>query len=57
MIHYPVAPHRSEAYREFGGWDLPLAECLSGEVLSLPMGPHLTREGVDSVVGAIGQAT
>ena len=44
LIHYPVPPHLSEAYRgEFGGrYRLPLAEQLAREVLSLPVGPHLT---------------
>jgi dTDP-4-amino-4,6-dideoxygalactose transaminase len=43
LIHYPVPPHLSGAYRN-GGWaprKLPLSERLAGEVLSLPMGTHL----------------
>jgi len=43
MIHYPLPPYRQKAY---GALDLPkgffpLADQLAGEVLSLPMGPHL----------------
>jgi dTDP-4-amino-4,6-dideoxygalactose transaminase len=58
LIHYPVAPHRSGAYR-----DLPVdheqvrvAERLADEVLSLPMGPHLTDAQVDEVVAATREA-
>jgi dTDP-4-amino-4,6-dideoxygalactose transaminase len=52
LIHYPVPPHLSGAYAE-GGWspgDYPVAEELSGTVLSLPMGPHLSREQTEHVI-------
>jgi dTDP-4-amino-4,6-dideoxygalactose transaminase len=52
LIHYPVPPHLSGAYAE-GGWspgDYPVAEELSGTVLSLPMGPHLSRAQTDHVI-------
>lgn len=51
MIHYPVPPHRSQAYP--GSWHLPLADELAATVLSLPMGPHLTAEQVTAVIAAI----
>lgn len=43
VIHYPIPPHRQDAYREMSGVSLPLTEKLHGEVLSLPMGPVLTQ--------------
>ncbi len=52
LIHYPVPPHLSGAYAD-GKWvrgDFPLAEGLAGTVLSLPMGPHLTREQLGYVI-------
>ena len=55
QIHYPIPPHLSNAYRP-AGWkrgDFPLAEQLAGEVLSLPIGPHLTSEQIDHVCLAI----
>jgi len=55
LIHYPVPPHLSGAYSD-GGWkrgDFPIAEELADTVLSLPMGPHLSKPQVDLVVGAI----
>jgi len=51
QIHYPVPPHLSPAYHE-AGWklgDFPLAEKLAGEVLSLPIGPHVSPEQIDYV--------
>lgn len=57
MIHYPVPPHRQHAYAS-SGLDLlrlPLAERLHEEVLSLPMGPHLSSAQVDEVIAAVNQ--
>jgi dTDP-4-amino-4,6-dideoxygalactose transaminase len=53
LIHYPVPPHLQGAYAEFADLSLPTAERLSNEVLSLPMGPHLTESQVDIVTAAI----
>ena len=55
QVHYPTSPHLTPAYRE-AGWrrgDFPLAERLADEVLSLPIGPHLTAEQVEEVCLAI----
>jgi len=43
LIHYPVPPHLSDAYRDAGYvvGALPITECLANEVLSVPIGPHL----------------
>lgn len=58
LIHYPIPPHRQDAYaeRNYCRDGLPLAERLAGEVLSLPMGPHLDNEGQGAVIIAIGDA-
>jgi dTDP-4-amino-4,6-dideoxygalactose transaminase len=45
LIHYPVAPHLQGAYK--GQWPrgtFPVSETLHEEVLSLPMGPHLSQK-------------
>ncbi len=46
MIHYPIPPHKQQAYvkERFGEMQLPLASQLADEVLSLPMGPQMTDE-------------
>jgi len=49
LIHYPVPPHRQVAYREMQECPLPIAEGISREILSLPMGPHLTMEMVKEI--------
>ena len=52
LIHYPIPPHRQQAYADMapGQPDLPVAERLAREVLSLPIGPHLSREQQDRVL-------
>ena len=54
LIHYPVPPHLSGAYAEVG-WPrgaFPIAEQLADSVLSLPIGPHLTRDQANLVIQA-----
>jgi len=54
LIHYPVPPHRSEAYREDRDWpELPITEKLASYTLSLPMGPHLHLESCMNVTNYI----
>ena len=55
LIHYPVPPHRSQAYsaNKFINADFPLAEEIANTILSIPMGPHLDMESVDTVIDAI----
>ncbi len=55
LIHYPIPPHRQQAYAQLGREEhpLPVAEQLAGEVLSLPMGPQLTLEQAQRVVDAV----
>ena len=53
MIHYPVAPHRSDAYSELSGQSFTIAETLSHEVLSLPIGPHLKLRDLAEVAASI----
>lgn len=49
LIHYPIAPHKQSAYCSMQDYLLPIAEKLSAEVLSLPMGPHLSESNVEHV--------
>jgi dTDP-4-amino-4,6-dideoxygalactose transaminase len=54
LIHYPIPPHLQTAYAGagFATDDFPIARQLADEVLSLPMGPHLSYEDVGKVIDA-----
>lgn len=55
LIHYPIPPHKQQAYVEagFGVDSFPLASRMANEVLSLPMGPHLGAESVHRIVSLV----
>jgi len=55
MIHYPIPPHRQPAYADLNlpEGSLPIAEAIHREVLSLPMGPHLTTRQQQQVIDAL----
>jgi dTDP-4-amino-4,6-dideoxygalactose transaminase len=55
LIHYPIPPHRQAAYSSLTlhARDFPISEAIHREELSLPMGPHLSRDDAVRVVAAI----
>jgi dTDP-4-amino-4,6-dideoxygalactose transaminase len=55
LIHYPIPPHMQQAYVGLGlsTGSQPLAEQLANEVLSLPIGPHLTVGEEEQIIRAI----
>ncbi|MEN0053968.1 MAG: DegT/DnrJ/EryC1/StrS family aminotransferase [Mucilaginibacter sp.] len=53
VIHYPIAPHQQEAYKEWNMYSFPVSEKIHREVLSLPLSPVLTTGEVDAVIKAI----
>lgn len=55
MIHYPIPPHLQPAYADLG-WNegaFPLAGRMAKEMLSLPIGPHLSEIDVRSVIKSV----
>ncbi|MHB1083814.1 MAG: DegT/DnrJ/EryC1/StrS family aminotransferase [Thiobacillus sp.] len=55
FIHYPIPPHRQQAYADLG-WSLgsfPVAESMAASVLSLPIGPHLSAAEHEKVINAV----
>lgn len=50
LIHYPIPPHKQEAYNEWNNLEYPISEKIHNEVLSLPISPVLTEEEVDTVI-------
>ncbi|MEQ1804154.1 MAG: DegT/DnrJ/EryC1/StrS family aminotransferase [Burkholderiaceae bacterium] len=58
MIHYPVAPHMQPAYASLNlpAGQFPRSEALHAQVFSLPIGPHLRDEHIDTVIRALTDA-
>jgi dTDP-4-amino-4,6-dideoxygalactose transaminase len=54
-IHYPIAPHRQEAYAEWSDRSYPITERIHREVLSLPLHPMLSSDEVDTIIKAVNE--
>jgi len=50
VIHYPIPPHKQEAYKEWNGLSYPISEQIHAEVLSMPLSPVMPPEQVDKVI-------
>jgi len=50
LIHYPIPPHKQQAYKEWNNLSFPITERIHAQVLSLPMGPTQTLEETHKVI-------
>jgi len=55
LIHYPIPPHRQDAYKEWNKLSFAITEKIQQEVLSLPMRPVLKDLEVEKVVEIVNQ--
>lgn len=53
VIHYPIPPHKQEAYLELKDISLPITELIHEEVLSLPISSVLTSEEINRVIEVV----
>ena len=53
VIHYPIAPHKQECYKEWNAMSLPITEYIADHELSLPIGSSIRMEEVATVVELI----
>jgi dTDP-4-amino-4,6-dideoxygalactose transaminase len=50
LIHYPIPPHKQEAFKAFERLHLPITEKIHRESMSIPMSPVLTNDEVTKVI-------
>ncbi|MDG4944788.1 DegT/DnrJ/EryC1/StrS family aminotransferase [Weeksellaceae bacterium KMM 9713] len=50
LIHYPIPPHKQNAYNEYKNLSLPIAEKIHNEVLSIPISGVMTKDEVEKVI-------
>ena len=53
LIHYPIPPHKQEAYKEWNNLSLPVTEEIHKTIISLPISPVLTNEEAQKIVDVI----
>lgn len=51
LIHYPCPPHQQEAFAL--DIKLPVAESLSRQVISLPIGPHMSESDINLIIEGV----
>lgn len=50
LIHYPIPPHKQQAYKEWNDLSFPISEQIHSQVMSLPIGPTLSWEDAENVI-------
>lgn len=50
LIHYPIPPHKQNAYSLYHKLYLPITETIHQQALSLPMGPTLDPEDAEKII-------
>ena len=50
LIHYPVPPHKQQAYSEWNELSYSVSEKIHNEVLSLPIGPTISAENINKII-------
>lgn len=53
LIHYPIPPHKQEAFRQWNKQSLPITETIHQQVLSLPISPIMDIIDVEKISEAI----
>lgn len=53
LVHYPIPPHKQQAYKEWNDRHYPITERIHDEILSLPISPVMTDEMVERVCQAV----
>jgi len=55
QIHYPIPPHKQQAYRELEGLYLPVTERIHRETLSLPISPVMSETQIKRIIKAVNE--
>lgn len=53
LIHYPIPPHKQEAYKDMNDLSFPITETIHNEVLSLPISPVMEEEEIEKLINII----
>ena len=54
-IHYPIAPHKQLAYKEWQNLDLPITESIHRQIVSLPLNTGLTETEISYIIEKVNQ--
>ncbi len=57
LIHYPIPPHKQEAYKELNNKTFPITEKIHREVLSIPISQTLSKKNAELVAKKLNNLT
>lgn len=55
VIHYPIPPHKQDAYSEWNNKVYPISEAIHDTIISLPLSPIMTDEEVIKIINIINE--
>ncbi len=50
LIHYPVAPHKQNAFKEWNSLTFPITEKIHAQCISIPISPVMTPNEVNQII-------
>ena len=50
LIHYPIAPHKQQAMKNFSHLSFPITEQIHNQVFSIPISPVLTDDEISEII-------
>lgn len=53
LIHYPIPPHKQQAYKEWNHKSFPVTEKIHREVLSLPMSQVIEDREIETIIDTV----
>jgi dTDP-4-amino-4,6-dideoxygalactose transaminase len=53
VIHYPIPPHKQDAYKEFSSLSFPVSERIHETVISLPLSSIMKSTDVDFIIDSL----
>ena len=53
VIHYPIPPHKQQAYKEWNDLSFPITEKIHNEIISIPISPVMCDNDAEKVIDAL----
>lgn len=53
LLHYPIPPHKQQAYKKLNELSLPITDFIHEQVLSLPVDPTMNDADINAVINAV----
>lgn len=57
LIHYPIPPHKQQAYKKWNHKCYPVTEDIHKTIISLPLDPTMSEASIESVIKAVNDFT